>query len=40
LVTSVPTLSSVPSSIRAALIDPNQPHVMEEEFAALITNNT
>jgi hypothetical protein len=40
LVTSVPTLSPVPSSIRAALIDPNQPHIMEEEFAALITNNT
>jgi hypothetical protein len=30
----------VPSSIRAALIDPNWCRAMEEEFVALITNNT
>jgi hypothetical protein len=40
LATSVPTLSSVPSSICTALVDPNWHHAMEEEFAALIANNT
>jgi hypothetical protein len=34
------TLSSVPSSVCAALVDPNWCHTMEEEFAALIANNT
>jgi uncharacterized membrane protein len=38
--TSASTLSSVPSSIRAALIDPNWCRAMEEEFAALIANNS
>jgi hypothetical protein len=33
-------LSLVPSSVRAALINPNWCRVMEEEFATLITNNT
>jgi hypothetical protein len=30
----------VPSSIHAALVDPNWRRAMEEEFAALIANNT
>jgi hypothetical protein len=34
------TLSPVPSSIRATLVDPNWRRAMEEEFAALIANNT
>jgi hypothetical protein len=34
------TLSLVPSSVCAALVDPNWRHAMEEEFAALIANNT
>jgi hypothetical protein len=38
--TSASTLSPVPSSIHAALIDLNWHHTMEEEFATLITNNT
>jgi hypothetical protein len=38
--TSASTLSPVPSSVRAALVDPNWRRAMEEEFAALITNNT
>jgi hypothetical protein len=38
--TSASTLSPVPSSVRAALVDPNWCRAMEEEFAALITNNT
>jgi hypothetical protein len=38
--TSVSALSSVPSSICAILIDPNWYHAMEEEFDALIANNT
>jgi hypothetical protein len=38
--TSVPTLSPMPSSVRAALVDPNWCRAMEEEFAALIINNT
>jgi hypothetical protein len=33
-------LSPVLSSIRAALANPNWRHAMEEEFAALIANNT
>jgi hypothetical protein len=33
-------LSLVPSSVRAALVDPNWRRAMEEEFAALITNST
>jgi hypothetical protein len=38
--TSASTLSPVPSSIRAALVDPNWRRAMEEKFAALIANNT
>jgi hypothetical protein len=38
--TSASTLSSVPSSICTALIDSNWNRAMEEEFAALIANNT
>jgi hypothetical protein len=38
--TSTLTLSPVPSTFRAALIDPNWYRAMEEEFAALIANNT
>jgi hypothetical protein len=38
-VTSASTLSPVPSS-RAALVDPNWRRTMEEEFVALIANNT
>jgi hypothetical protein len=38
--TSVSTLSPVPSSIYTTPIDLNWPCTMEEEFAALITNNT
>jgi hypothetical protein len=38
--TSTSTLSPVPSSICTALVDPNWRRAMEEEFAALITNNT
>jgi hypothetical protein len=38
--TSASTLSPVPSSVRAALVDPNWRRAMEEEFAALITNST
>jgi uncharacterized membrane protein len=38
--TSASTLSPVPSSVRVALIDPNWRRAMEEEFAALIANNT
>jgi hypothetical protein len=38
--TSASTLSPVPSSVRTALIDPNWRRAMEEEFAALIANNT
>jgi branched-subunit amino acid transport protein len=37
--TLVSTLSPVPSSVCAALVDPNWHHTMEEEFAALIANN-
>jgi hypothetical protein len=33
-------LSPVPSSVRIALVDPNWCRAMEEEFAALIANNT
>jgi hypothetical protein len=33
-------LSPVPSSIHATLIDPNWRRSMEEEFVALIANNT
>jgi hypothetical protein len=40
LATSVSTLSLVPSSIYATLVDLNWCHAMEEEFAALITNST
>jgi hypothetical protein len=38
--TSALTLSPVPSSVCAALVDPNWRRAMEEEFAALIANNT
>jgi hypothetical protein len=38
--TSALTLSPVPSSVCATLVDPNWRRSMEEEFAALITNNT
>jgi hypothetical protein len=40
LATLASTLSLVPSSVRAALVDSNWHCVMEEEFAAFITNNT
>jgi hypothetical protein len=40
LATLASTLSPVPSSIHAAHVDPNWHHAMEEEFAALIANNT
>jgi hypothetical protein len=40
LATTASTLSSVPSSIRVALIDSNWRRAIEEEFAALIANNT
>jgi hypothetical protein len=38
--TSSSTLSLVPSSVFAALANPNWRHAMEDEFAPLITNNT
>jgi hypothetical protein len=38
--TSASTLLSVPSCVRATLIDPNWRRAMEEEFIALISNNT
>jgi hypothetical protein len=38
--TSASTVSPVPSSVRATLIDLNWHRAMEEEFAALIANNT
>jgi uncharacterized membrane protein len=38
--TSTSTLSPVPSSVRTALVDPNWCRTMEEEFTALIANNT
>jgi hypothetical protein len=38
--TSASNLLLVPSSIRAALVDPNWHRAMEEEFATLIDNNT
>jgi hypothetical protein len=38
--TSAPTLSLVTSSIHSALTNLNWHHNMEEEFAALIANNT
>jgi hypothetical protein len=38
--TSAPTLLLTPSSVSAALIDPNWCCTMEEEFATLIANNT
>jgi hypothetical protein len=38
--TTVSTLSPLPSSVRVALFDPNWCRVMEEEFVALIANNT
>jgi hypothetical protein len=38
--TSASTLSQVPSSVRAALVNPNWHRGMEEEFVALIVSNT
>jgi hypothetical protein len=38
--TSTSTLSLVPSSVRAALADLNWHRTMEDEFVALIANNT
>jgi hypothetical protein len=38
--TSSSLLSPVPTSVRAALTDPSWRHAMEEEYYALITNNT
>jgi hypothetical protein len=38
--TSASIVSLVPSNVRTALIDSNWHHAMEEEFAALIANNT
>jgi hypothetical protein len=40
LATSASIVSPVPSSVLAALINPNWRRTMEEEFAAVITNNT
>jgi hypothetical protein len=40
MATSASILSLMPSSIHTALIDPNWRYNMEEEFAALIANNT
>jgi hypothetical protein len=40
LATLVSILFPVPSSVRAALIDPYWHRAMKEEFAALIANNT
>jgi hypothetical protein len=40
LATSAPTLSPVPSSVHAGLAALNWRRAMEEEFAALIANNT
>jgi hypothetical protein len=39
-VTSASTLSPMPSSACVALVDPNWCRNMEEEFVALIANNT
>jgi hypothetical protein len=33
-------VSPVPSSVRAALLDPHWRRVMEEEYAALVANQT
>jgi hypothetical protein len=38
--TSSSPLSPVPTSIRTALIDSSSCHAMEEEYDALIANNT
>jgi hypothetical protein len=38
--TSTSIVSLVPSNVRTTLIDSNWHHAMEEEFAALIANNT
>jgi hypothetical protein len=38
--TSSSPLSPVPTSVRAALTDLSWRHAMEDEYAALITNNT
>jgi hypothetical protein len=38
--TSSPTLSLIPSSARAALVDPHWRAAMEEEYGALISNGT
>jgi hypothetical protein len=38
--TSSLTLSPVPTSVRAALTDPSWRRAMEEEYDALIANNT
>ena len=35
-----PRVSSVPSSVRDALADPHWRRAMEEEYAALLTNQT
>jgi hypothetical protein len=40
LATSASTLSLVPSYVCTALVDPNWCHIMEEEFDALVANNT
>jgi hypothetical protein len=40
LATSSLPLSPVPTSVCAALTDPSWCHAMEEEYDALITNNT
>jgi hypothetical protein len=40
LATSSSLLSLVPTSVHAALADPSWHHAMEEEYDALITNNT
>jgi hypothetical protein len=40
LATLLSPLSSVPTSVHAALADPSWRRAMEEEYDALITNNT
>jgi hypothetical protein len=38
--TMSPTLSPIPSSVRAALTDPNWRVAMEDEYGALMSNGT
>jgi hypothetical protein len=38
--TTSPTPSSIPSSVHAALVDPNWRTTMEDEYRALMSNGT